>query len=168
VINRVRAMRFSGEHPLVGGRHAVVYQVAYAPLAPHTLPDTARISVDRRLLPGDDPDSAVEEVRQAIADLSPYEVAVERGTYMLPAVINSDAPIVQRLQAAHEAVLGGFARTYYSQGTYDAGGPCSRGVPAIMFGASAGDWPLGIDFVPLSQAVAEAKVVARLVLDTLC
>jgi acetylornithine deacetylase/succinyl-diaminopimelate desuccinylase-like protein len=167
VINRVRAMKLTGQHPILGGQHAVVYQVVYSPLAPHTLPETARLVVDRRLLPGDDPDEAVAEVREAIGDLSPYEVTVERGVHMWPAFVEPEAPIVQQLQAANRAVLGREARTYYSGGTYDAGGAGSAGIPAVMFGASGGDWPLGVDYVPLSQVVAEAKVVARLILDTL-
>ena len=166
-IKRVQAMRFSAKHEILGGQHAVVYQVVYSPLAPHTLPDTARLVVDRRLLPGDDPDEAVAEVRAAIGDLSPYEVTVERGVHMLPALVEPDAPIVQRLQAAYRAVLGQDARTFYSIGTYDAGGAASAGIPTVQWGASAGDWPLGTDFVPLSQVYAEAKIVARLVLDAL-
>jgi acetylornithine deacetylase/succinyl-diaminopimelate desuccinylase-like protein len=92
---------------------------------------------------------------------------VARGVYMLPSLVEPDAPVVRDLQAAHRAVLGRAARTFYGGGTYDLGGLTSAGVPAVMFGASAGDWPLGVDFVPLSHVIAEAHVVARLVLDTL-
>lgn len=170
-ITRVRALNAHLErgapHPVLGGRQAVVYQVTYAPLAPHTLPETARLLVDRRLLPGDDPDAAVAEVRQAIGDLAPYEVSVERGVCMLPALLDAEAPIVQAVQAAHRAVLGREARTFYGGGTFDLGGPMAAGIPSVMFGASGGDWPLGVDFVPISQVLAEAHVVARLVLDLL-
>jgi acetylornithine deacetylase/succinyl-diaminopimelate desuccinylase-like protein len=166
-INRIRAMTFSETHPLLGGQHAVVYQVSYEPIAPHTLPETARLLVDRRLLPGDDPDEAVAEIRAAIGDLAPYEVTVERGVYMLPSLVEPDAPIVQALQRAHQAVMDREARTFYATGTYDAGGPASFGVPTVTFGASGGDWPLGIDFVPLSHVLAEARVVTRLILDWL-
>jgi acetylornithine deacetylase/succinyl-diaminopimelate desuccinylase-like protein len=167
VINRVRAMRFSEEHPLLGGRHAVVYQVTYEPIAPHTLPETARLLVDRRLLPGDDPDAAVDEIRAAIGDLSPYEVTVERSVYMLPSLVDPDAALVRDLGAAYTTVTGQQARTFYGGGTYDAGGPSSFGVPTVTFGAGGGDWPLGIDYVPLSQVTAQARIVAQLVLDTL-
>lgn len=170
-ITRVRALdeRLAARepHPVLGGRQAVVYQVTYAPLAPHTLPETARLLVDRRLLPGDDPDQAVAEVREAIGDLAPYEVSVERGVCMLPALLEADARIVHDLQAAHRAVLGREARTFYGGGTFDLGGPMAAGIPSVMFGASGGDWPLGVDFVPISQVVAEANIIARLVLDTL-
>ncbi|MBI2756058.1 MAG: M20/M25/M40 family metallo-hydrolase [Chloroflexi bacterium] len=166
-INRIRAMRFEVQHPILGGQHAVVYQVTYSPMAPHTLPDTARLLVDRRLLPGDDPAEAVAGVRAAIGDLSPYGVTVEQGVHMVPALVAPDERIVQDLSAAYQTVLGSEPRTFYGGGTFDAGGPVSAGVPAVMFGASAGDWPLGIDFIPLSHAYAEAEVVTQLVLDTL-
>jgi acetylornithine deacetylase/succinyl-diaminopimelate desuccinylase-like protein len=167
VVNRVRAMRFTKQHPILGGQHAVVYQVTYDPLAPHTLPETARLLVDRRLLPGDDPDEAVDEVRAAIGDLSPYEVNVERGVHMLPSLVDPEAAVVRNLSAAYTSVTGEPPRTYYAGGTYDAGGPSSFGVPTVMFGASGGDWPLGIDFVPLSKIIAEARIIAQLILDTL-
>jgi acetylornithine deacetylase/succinyl-diaminopimelate desuccinylase-like protein len=167
VINRIRAMRFPEQHPILGGRHAVVYQVTYDPVAPHTLPETARLLVDRRLLPGDDPDEAVAEIRAAIGDLAPYEVTVERSVHMLPSLVEPDAALVRDLSAAFSAVTGDEARTFYAGGTYDAGGPSSFGVPTVTFGAGGGDWPLGIDYVPLSHVAAEARVVARLILDTL-
>ncbi|MCC6177328.1 MAG: M20/M25/M40 family metallo-hydrolase [Chloroflexi bacterium] len=166
-INRIRAMRFTKQHPILGGQHAVIYQVTYAPLAPHTLPETARLLIDRRLLPGDDPDAAVAEIREAIGDLAPYGVHVERGVYMLPSLVEPDAAIVRDLSTAFRQVTGAEPRTFYAGGTYDAGGPSSFGVPTVMFGASGGDWPLGIDFVPLSKVVQEANIVASLVLDTL-
>jgi acetylornithine deacetylase/succinyl-diaminopimelate desuccinylase-like protein len=167
VINRIRAMRFEERHPILGGRHAVVYQVTYDPIAPHTLPESARVLVDRRLLPGDDPEEAVAEIRAAIGDLAPYEVTVERSVHMWPSLVEPDAPLVRDLNAAYSAVTGEQARTFYAGGTYDAGGPSSFGVPTVTFGAGGGEWPLGIDYVLLSQVVAEARVVARLVLDTL-
>jgi acetylornithine deacetylase/succinyl-diaminopimelate desuccinylase-like protein len=167
VINRIRAMRFSDEHPILGGRHALVYQVTYDPMAPHTLPETARLLVDRRLLPGDDPGEAVDEIRAAIGDLAPYEVTVERSVHMLPSLIDPDASLVHDLGTAYRAETGQSARTSYASGTYDAGGPSSFGVPTVTFGAGGGEWPLGIDYVPLSAVLTEARVLARLILDTL-
>ena len=167
VVNRIRAMRFADQHPILGGRHAVVYQITYDPIAPHTLPESARLLVDRRLLPGDDPDEAVAEIRAAIGDLPPYEVTVERSVHMWPSLVDPDASLVRDLGAAYMAVTGDAPRTFYAGGTYDAGGPSSFGVPTVTFGAGGGDWPLGIDYVPLSQVFAEARVLARLILDTL-
>ena len=103
-LNRLKKLQFTESHPILGGRHAIAYQIVYEPLAPHTLPETARIRVDRRLLPGDDLDQAVEEVREAIGDLSPYEVIVSRGTHMWPALVDPQHPGVQALTEAHRKV----------------------------------------------------------------
>jgi acetylornithine deacetylase/succinyl-diaminopimelate desuccinylase-like protein len=167
VISRLRTLSWPDRHPLLGGRQAIVYKMRFSPLAPHTLPSDADVTVDRRLLPGDDPGEAAEEVRRAIGDLSPYEVTVEPGVHMLPALVDPDDLGVRALTEAHRAVVGAPPRVVYGQGTFDAGGPCRLGVPTVMYGASGGVYPVGDDFVPISQAVTEARVLATLVLNEL-
>ena len=167
VLNRVGRLQLGGAHPLLGGRHIVPYQVTYWPVAPHTLPELASIRFDRRLLPDDDLDEAVAQVRAAIGDLSPFEVSVERGVHMLPALLPAGSPAVTNLCAANVAVRGIRPRVYYGQGSFDAGGPCAAGVPTVMWGASGGDDLLGDDFVPLAALQQEVRVLARLVSDYL-
>jgi acetylornithine deacetylase/succinyl-diaminopimelate desuccinylase-like protein len=167
LMTRLKELRWPDEHPILGSRHAIVYKIRYEPLAPHTLPSDAYVTVDRRLLPGDDPDVATAEVRDAIGDLSPYRVTAERGVYMLPALVDPDLAGVRALQAANVAVRGREAETFYGQGTFDAGGPCALGVPTIMYGASGGVWPVGPDFVAISAVETEARVLAHYVLDQL-
>jgi acetylornithine deacetylase/succinyl-diaminopimelate desuccinylase-like protein len=167
VITRLRQLQWSDTHPLLGARHALVYKMQYAPQAPHTLPSDAALTVDRRLLPDDDPDAAAEEIRAAIGDLAPYQVIVERGVYMLPALVNSEHPGVRALQKAHAAIHGHPAETQYGQGTFDAGGLCAAGVPTVMYGSGGGAGLLGADFVPIAAVVAEAKVLAALILTQL-
>ena len=167
VVDRLKRISWPDRHPILGGRHAIVYKIRYEPLAPHTLPSDAYLSVDRRLLPGDDPADAAREVRDAIGDLSPYRVTVEQDVYMLPALVEPDHPGVRALQAANLAIRGREAETLYGQGTFDAGGPCALGVPTVMYGASGGEFPTGVDFVPISAVETEARVLARLILDQL-
>jgi acetylornithine deacetylase/succinyl-diaminopimelate desuccinylase-like protein len=167
VIDRLRGLTWRDRHPILGGRQAVVYKIRYEPVAPHTLPADAYLTVDRRLLPGDDPDVATEEVRQAIGDLSPYAVEVSTGVCMWPALVDPQHPGVRALQVAHREVLGREVEVVYGQGTFDAGGPCRLGVPTVMYGATGGIWPTGADFVPISAVEAEARVLARLILSQL-
>ena len=167
VMSRLKRMRFEGTHELLGGRHALPYQIAYSPLAPHTIPDTARMRIDRRLLPGDDPAAATEEVRRAIGDLSPWAVTVEQGHHMWPALVDPDNPVVRLLAEAHESVHGEPPGTYYGQGTFDAGGPCAAGVPAVMYGVEGGAGVLDTDLVALSCLERVARVVARTILTWL-
>lgn len=168
VMTRLRALSWKDTHPLLGGRHAVVYKIRYWPIAPHTLPSDAFLTLDRRLLPGDDADAATDEVRRTIGDLSPFTVEVERGPVMLPAIVPADSPWVAALQRSNIAVRGQPSDAAYGRGgTFDAGGPCARGVPTIMFGAGGGVWPLGPDFVPIVAVENEARVLAHLILSQL-
>ncbi len=167
VIERLKRLTWPDRHPLLGGRHAVVYKVRYEPVAPHTLPSDAFLAIDRRLLPGDDPDAAVAEVRAVIGDLTPYRVTVVRGVTMLPALVSSDDPGVRALQAANVAARGHDAEVRYGQGTFDAGGPCALGVPTVMYGASGATGLTGTDFVPVAAVETEANVLTRMILDYL-
>jgi acetylornithine deacetylase/succinyl-diaminopimelate desuccinylase-like protein len=167
VIQRLKQLTWPDRHPLLGGRHAVVYKIRFEPLAPHTLPSDAYLVVDRRLLPGDDPDTATEEIRAVIGDLAPYQVTIRRDVFMLPALIDPDDAGIQALQEANRAIGGHKAKTYYEQGTFDAGGLVARGVPTVMYGASGGVGLMGIDFVPISAVETEARVLAHLILSQL-
>jgi acetylornithine deacetylase/succinyl-diaminopimelate desuccinylase-like protein len=167
VINRLKKLRWADRHPILNGRHAIVYKMRFEPMAPHTLPSDAYLTVDRRLLPGDDLAVAEAEIRNVIGDLSPYEVTVERSVHMWPALVEPDEPGVRALQAAHTAVVGKEPQTIYGLGTFDAGGTCALGVPTVMYGASGGVWPTGTDFVAISAVEIEARVLTHLILDQL-
>ena len=167
VVERLRTLTWPDRHPLLGGRHAIAYKIRYEPEAPHTLPSDAFITVDRRLLPGDDPTMATDEIRAAIGDLSPYRVTVSEDVYMLPAMVDAEHLGVRALQAAHAAHHGQEAATRHGQGTFDAGGPCALGVPTVMYGASGGVWPTGVDFVTIADVELEARVLAHLILSQL-
>ena len=166
VVQRLKSLSWTDDHPLLGGRHAVVYKVRYAPLAPHTLPSDAWLTVDRRLLPGDDPADAVTEIEGAIGDLSPFTYTVTQDVMMLPALVDPDAGWVSSLERAHKDESGKAPERAWGRGSFDAGGPCARGVPTVMYGAG-GAGLLGDDFVVVSDAVAEARVLARLILEEL-
>ncbi len=167
LLNRLDRVPLEGSHPILGGRHVLAYQIVYEPVAPHTLPEVARVKIDRRLIPGDDPDLAVAEFAQAIGDIPPYEVKVEKGPVMLPALVEPGEPGVRALMQAHQRVCGSEPQTIYGMGTYDAGGPCAAGIPAVMYGAGGGVHPLGVDFVPISQVKTEARVVAHTAISLL-
>ena len=167
VLHRLKGVPLEGSHPLLGGRHAIVYQMLFEPLAPHTLPEIARLRIDRRLLPGDDPEQAAAAIRQTLGDLAPYRLRVERGAYMLPALVDPEHPGVLALTEAHRQVRGTAPQTYYGQGSFDAGGPCAAGVPAVMYGVGGGVSPLGVDFVPLSHVIDEARVITHTIISFL-
>ncbi|MGP3991873.1 peptidase dimerization domain-containing protein [Streptomyces sp. 3N207] len=149
-------------HPRLGHEQAVPYQVVFDPLAPHTLPATAKITVDRRLLPGSDPLDTAVELRAALSEISPAgcEITVEPGVTMLPAWFPEEQ--IDRLHALDSAVsrhLGSPARHSVYGGSFDAGGPSARGVPTVMFGVPEEGDLLGDDFVRVSHVRAQERIL---------
>ena len=168
VMNRVAELSWSApSHPLLGNRQAVVYKMDFEPVAPHTLPGIARLTIDRRLLPGEYPAEAVEELRDWIGDLPPYRVSVEAGEAMLPALVDGEEPHVRTLTSIVAQLRPGPDPTFYAPGTFDAGATSARGIPTVMFGARGGDWPLGPDFVSIDDLHTEARTIGAFILLTL-
>lgn len=168
VMNRLKRLGFPGQHPSLGQEQLTVYGLACSPIAPHTMPDTCRLTLDRRLLPGSDIGEAVAQIRQAVADVKPYTVTVERGVYMYPAQVDPEAEIVREIKEAQRAFTREAAETFYATYTFDAGYPCRTGIPTVMYGPSVPHQDiLGTDFVPLSRVEIAAKVYAHVVLNLL-
>jgi succinyl-diaminopimelate desuccinylase len=169
---RLKEIRFPKRHPQLGEEQLTVYKLVCSPIAPHTLPDTCVLTIDRRLLPGTRIDDAVAEVRGAVASLTPYQVEVREGASMLPAFVPADAPVVRALQQAHREVLGSEAETTYARYTFDAGYACAAGVPTVMFGPSTSGRTRGLgsdvtttEFVPVSTVEEAARIYAMTILN---
>jgi len=142
-------------HPLLGKRSILPYKLTCGPIAPHTIPAWCLLVLDRRLLPGDDPDAVVAEVAAALDGL---DVTVRRGATMLPALVEEDAAVVVALQRSRPL------ETFYPRSTFDAGYACSIGVPTVMCGPLSGELDttgvLGDDFVSRDQLVEAAEIYA--------
>ena len=65
-------------HPDLGKVSLTPTSIESFPKATHTIQSECRIVFDRRLLPGDDPGQAVQQIHAAIGTLEPFTVAVER------------------------------------------------------------------------------------------
>ncbi|HEY7065598.1 MAG TPA: M20/M25/M40 family metallo-hydrolase [Chloroflexota bacterium] len=163
-LTRLRAVQFAQAHPQLGAAQATVYKLQFSPIAPHTLPATAQMTVDRRLLPGEDVAAAVDGVRAALGDLSPYGLTVDQGAFMYPAAVPPDAPVVQALQAAGRATLGRAIETFYLPNTFDAGYANHVGIPTVMFGPGVrrlGSGVMDEDLVALAAVRDAARVYAH-------
>jgi acetylornithine deacetylase/succinyl-diaminopimelate desuccinylase-like protein len=154
------------EHPQLGRRTLVPYKLVCGPVAPHTIPSSCELVLDRRLLPGDDPDTVVEEVAGVLEGLP---VSVRRGATQLPALVAPDDRLVEALQGAARTTLGRPLETFYPPYTFDAGYPCSLGVPTVMLGPATTDTGgadlLGEDVVSLDQLRDAVAVYAGAVVS---
>jgi succinyl-diaminopimelate desuccinylase len=148
-------------HGPLGRRTLVPYKLVCGPVAPHTIPAWCELVLDRRLLPGDDPDAAVDDVANALDGLA---TSVSKGPFMLPALVEETDRVVVALQAGARAALGRQLEVFYPPYTFDAGYGCSIGVPAVMCGPSSGELAgtgvLGEDAVSLARVREAAAFYA--------
>jgi acetylornithine deacetylase/succinyl-diaminopimelate desuccinylase-like protein len=133
-------------------------------MAPHTLPSDSYIAIDRRILPGDDPTEATDEIRKLLTSVDGFEISVTEGYSMLPNWVEDSEPELVNLRDAHTAVAGVPPDLTISAGTFDAGGPGSRGIPSVQYGASGGIWPTGVDFVSIQDVVTETRTLLTYIL----
>jgi acetylornithine deacetylase/succinyl-diaminopimelate desuccinylase-like protein len=163
VLNRVAALHaeVSRRTHALGREQLVPYQVVFEPLAPHTLPASAHVTLDRRLLPGTDPDATAAELRQALDEIDAgCEIAVRPGVAMRPAEFPPEREAL--LGPLEQAVLrhrGSAAKRTVYGGSFDAGGPSARGVPTAMFGVPEEGDLLGDDFVRVSDVHLQDQIL---------
>ena len=149
------------EHPLLGSRALVPYKLTCGPIAPHTIPESCTLVLDRRTLPGDDESAVVSEIADVLAGLP---VSVGPGATMLPALVDTEAVVVRALQDGARLALGRELETFVPPYTFDAGYPCSLGVPTVMCGPStaeiATDGILGEDSIHVRDVLDAAAAYA--------
>lgn len=169
IITALRHLPLPADHPDLGGVTATPFRIQTWPIAPHTLPAGARVVVDRRLLPGEDPDAAVNAVREHVSSLD-HDVTVTAGEVMLPAEVDPASPVVAALVEALQTLAGREGRVVLSKNTFDAGWACHRGIPTVMFGPGRRHFDAG---VTAAEAVSiqdceDAAVTLQGVMVTLC
>jgi succinyl-diaminopimelate desuccinylase len=130
-------------HPELGPASVTINGLRSYPEATHTVQSRCEISVDRRLLPGDDPDAAAAEIHRIAMQANgmpdpvsgkPFRIEVTRGPAMHPSLISLDSPVALELRRACKAMLGYEPETFYAQSAFDQGYLNHIGVPAANFG----------------------------------
>ena len=105
------------------------------PKATHTIQSECRIMFDRRLLPGDDPRKAIQQMRDAIGTLEPFEVEIQPRDFMYPSEVGKDADVARSMEHAIRTMLGQIPTYSYSTAANDTGLFNVRGIQAINYGA---------------------------------
>jgi acetylornithine deacetylase len=170
-----RVMERLDRLPLKAGRRRglgkatlTVTQVTSGPDISHTIPDVCRAVLDRRLLPGEDPDAAFREIREALRDLRGWSVAVTRGAFMYPSEVARDAAIVAAIDRASRELTKKESELFYSPAALDAGFLKRNGIETIMFGP--GDLRFAHtdqEAVPLQHVRNAAKIYAATAMQLL-
>ena len=122
-------------HPELGKVSLTPNAIESFPKATHTIQSECRIMFDRRLLPGDDPVKAIEQMKDAIGKIDPFEITVEPRDFMYPSEIGKDAEVVEALEQGIRTMLGYEPSFSFSTAANDTGLFNFRGIQAINYGA---------------------------------
>ena len=135
------------------------------PKATHTIQSECRIMFDRRLLPGDDPKKAIQQMKDAIGAIEPFEIEIQPRDFMYPSEVSKDAEVVQALEQGIRTVLGQQPQFSFSTAANDTGLFNFRGIQAINYGARDIRFQhTDHDLVSLNKVFNAAKVFAFLAL----
>jgi len=135
VIERLAALDLgTDEHPLLGRATLTPTSIRSYPEATHTIQDLAKLTFDRRLLPGQDPAAALRQIEQALADMPPWTIGVRAGAFQFPAEIPADGLFMRCARAGRRRMDLGEPETFASHGCVDAGLLVRNGWEAAMWG----------------------------------
>jgi acetylornithine deacetylase/succinyl-diaminopimelate desuccinylase-like protein len=130
-------------HPQLGRQTLTVNRIRSFPESTHTVQERCELTLDRRLLPGDDPNEAFADIERVLNGMEsykdpvsgkPFRIDVRMGPYMYPSLVTDESPIVQALQRASEVMLGRRSETYYAAAAFDQGYLNHMGIPTTNYG----------------------------------
>jgi succinyl-diaminopimelate desuccinylase len=152
-------------HPELGKVTLTPNAMESFPKATHTIQSECRIMFDRRLLPGDDPKKAIQQMRDAIGKIEPFEIEIEPRDFMYPSEVGKEAEVVQALEHGIRTMLGQQPAYSFSTAANDTGLFNFRGIQAINYGARDIRFQhTDHDLVSVSKVFDAAKVFTFLTL----
>ena len=175
VIARLTAdLPLSARHPQLGAPSFAVNGLRSYPESTHTIQDRADITLDRRLMPGEDPDAAVAEIAAIAGQLDgaldpasgrPWRVETRRGAFMYPSLVTPDAAVVQAVLSASRAVLGEAPDLYYSSTAFDQGYLNHLGIQTCNYGPGEEQFAhTDLDMASIDRTRDAGRVMAAMIL----
>jgi len=122
------------QHPGLGRATLTPTHVRSWPEATHTVQNEVRLTFDRRLLPGQAPEPALEQVRAALAGIAPCRVEVRPGPYMYPGEVAEDGALISAIREGHARAGLAAPELFWSHGCLDAGYLIEQGCQCTMWG----------------------------------
>jgi acetylornithine deacetylase len=122
------------DHPAFGPATLTPTAIDSSPKATHTVPDAVRITFDRRLMPGEEPETAFQKIREAVSIEEPWKIEFTRGPVMYPNELALDGPFYSRLSAAFDRAGHGKNENFYCSFALDSGYFSRRGIESVMLG----------------------------------
>jgi acetylornithine deacetylase len=177
VIRRLGEIRLDQVHPALGRQTLTVNRIRSYPESTHTIQASCELTIDRRLLPGEDPDAAFAEIAAVARSVEawpdpasgkPFRIEVTLGPFMYPSLVTTDAEVVQELFAASRLALGTEPATFHAPNAFDQGYLNHVGIPTVNWGP--GEYKFAhtdFDLAAVDRIRDAALVYATLILQRL-
>ena len=133
-MERLDRLPLGARHPALGSATLAVTQVRSGPDIGHTIPDVCRALLDRRLLPGEDPDVALRDIQDALKEVAGCSIEARRGAFMYPSEVAQDCAVAAAAKSAIRELTKQEAEWFCSPAALDAGFLNRNGIETIMFG----------------------------------
>ena len=166
-LEKLERTREHGKRHSLLGRGSLHASVIRGGVGMSTYPEECVLSIERRTLPGETADTAMNEISAACAAVRArdprLDATIAQTTSQLPSDVSTEAPIVGRLQRALEGEGVPVSVEGMSAWT-DAALLNAAGIPTICFGP--GDIALAHaaeEFVPIPEIETATRVLARVV-----
>jgi acetylornithine deacetylase/succinyl-diaminopimelate desuccinylase-like protein len=170
-------VELEASHPQLGKQSLTVNHIRSFPDSTHTVQERCEFTLDRRLIPGEDPNAAFAEIERVAKGVETfkdpvsgkgYGVDVRLGPFMYPSLVTLDSPIVRAILHASEVMLGAPVKTYFSPSAFDQGYLNHVGIPTANFGAGEHQWAhTDYDMASVERTADSAKVYGFMILDYL-
>ncbi len=143
VVRRLMAIDLQASDANVGRQSLTVNRIRSFPESTHTIQGSCEITLDRRLIPGEDPDAAFAKIAAVArgvdgmpdpASGKPLRVEAKLGPFMYPSLVPADAEIVRTLDAACLEMLGHTPERIYAPNAFDQGYLNHIGIPTVNWG----------------------------------
>jgi acetylornithine deacetylase len=169
VMRRLEALDLGGRlHSGLGNATLALTSIKSFPDATHTIQSEVRITYDRRLLPGDQPEAALAQIQTELKDVARWRVEVNLGPVMFPSEIRSDGELIKSISRGHLKAGLPVPANFYSHGSLDAGLFCNEGIEATMWGPGAMDqWHSDDEYVLTSDLWNGARAYYAFIRDYL-
>ena len=164
-------------HPQLGRQSLTVNHIRSFPDSTHTVQERCEFTLDRRLIPGEDPDEAFAEIARIAKEMEqikdpvsgkPYRVEVRLGPFMYPSLVTTESSVVRAILRASEVMLGGPVDTHYSPSAFDQGYLNHIGIVTANFGAGEHQYAhTDYDMASVERTTDAARVYAFMMLDYL-
>lgn len=168
VILALRRFVTSVEHPFLGRSTLAPMYIESYPRAAHTIQDRCIISYDRRLVPGEIPEDALEQIKELLREITGYPLRVSRGSYMYPSEVSRDSIISSLTAEAVRTVVGQEPAYVYLNSSLDAGLLNRCRIETLMFGPGEVKYAhTAEEIVRVKQVVDASRIYALTILSYL-